>query len=118
MSRAALITGITGQDGAYLAKLLLEKDYQVHGLLPRRGSDMLWRLRELGIADDVNLIHGDVLDTSSLQRALEASRAAEVYNLAAQSFVGASWDQPQLTAQVSGLGVLNVLEAIRTVNPK
>src|SRR5436190_8336650 len=79
---------------------------------------MLWRLRELGIADDVKLIHGDVLDIASLQRALESSRADEVYNLAAQSFVGASCDQPQLTAQVSGLGVLNVLEAIRIVNAK
>ena len=118
MSRAALITGITGQDGAYLAKLLLEKDYAVHGLAPRRGSDMLWRLRELGIVDDVKLIHGDVLDVTSIARAIEQSRADEVYNLAAQSFVGASWDEPHLTAQVSGLGVLNVLEAIRSINPK
>ena len=116
MSKSALITGITGQDGAYLAKLLLEKDYKVYGLVARRGSDMRWRLREVGVEPDVTYIEGDLLDLSSLVRAMEVSRAAEVYNLAAQSFVGSSWQQPVLTAQVTGVGAINVLEAVRIVN--
>ena len=118
MSKSALITGITGQDGAYLAKLLLGKGYQVFGLVARRGSDMRWRLREVGVEQDVTYIEGDLLDLSSLARALEVSKADEVYNLAAQSFVGTSWQQPVLTAQVSGVGAINVLEAIRIVSPK
>jgi GDPmannose 4,6-dehydratase len=113
MTRAALITGVTGQDGAYLAQLLLRKGYAVSGLLPRRSSDTLWRLRELGIERDVMLIDGDVTDLSAVLRALQASKAREVYNLAAQSFVGTSWNQPLLTTQVSGVGAANVLEAIR-----
>ena len=113
MSKSALITGITGQDGAYLAKLLLAKDYRVFGVLARRSSDTRWRLRHLGIADDVTLIDGDLVDMTSILRALEASGAAEVYNLAAQSFVATSWRQPLLTANVTGVGALNVLEAIR-----
>jgi GDPmannose 4,6-dehydratase len=118
MKKNALITGITGQDGAYLAKLLLSKGYQVFGLVARRGSDMRWRLRELGVEADIQYIEGDLLDLSSLARALEVSQADEVYNLAAQSFVGTSWQQPVLTAQVSGVGAINVLEAVRIVNPK
>ena len=118
MSQNALITGVSGQDGAYLAKLLLEKGYTVHGLRPRRGTDTLWRLRELGVIDHVRLIDGDVTDLSSLVRALERSAATEVYNLAAQSFVGTSWDQPLLTGEVTGLGAVNVLEAVRLVNPQ
>ncbi len=118
MSRIALITGISGQDGAYLSHLLLAKGYEVHGLCPRRGSDTLWRLRELGVHDHVRMIDGDVTDLSSLVRALERSRATEVYNLAAQSFVGISWNQPVLTGQVTGLGAVNVLEAVRMVNPQ
>jgi len=118
MNKSALITGITGQDGAYLAKLLLSKGYQVFGLVARRGSDMRWRLREVGVESDVQYIEGDLLDLSSLARALESSKADEVYNLAAQSFVGTSWQQPVLTAQVSGVGAVNVLEAVRIVNPK
>ncbi|MGN6656376.1 MAG: GDP-mannose 4,6-dehydratase [Rhodanobacter sp.] len=117
MNRSALITGITGQDGAYLAKLLLEKGYSVHGFVARRGSDMRWRLREVGVEQDVNYIEGDLLDLSSLARAMEVSKAGEVYNLGAQSFVGTSWQQPVLTAQVSGVGAINVLEAVRIVNP-
>ncbi len=116
-SRSALITGITGQDGAYLAKLLLDKGYNVHGLLARRSTDTLWRLRELGIADEVRYIDGDLADLSSLIRALDASHAEEVYNLGAQSFVGTSWQQPLLTADVDGVGALRVLEAVRIVNP-
>jgi GDPmannose 4,6-dehydratase len=118
MAKNALITGITGQDGAYLAQLLLGKGYQVYGLIARRGSDTLWRLRELGIERRVELINGDMLDPSSLIRALEKSEASEVYNLAAQSFVATSWQQPLLTAQVTGVGVANILEAVRIVNPK
>ena len=118
MSRNALITGITGQDGAYLSRLLLQKGYNVYGVLARRSTDTSWRLRELGIADDVVLLDGDLTDLSSLIRAMEVSKADEVYNLAAQSFVGSSWQQPILTAQVDGVGALNVLEAVRIVNPK
>ncbi len=117
MTASALITGITGQDGAYLAQLLLNKGYKVSGILPRRSSDTLWRLRELGILDDVTLIDGDVTDLSAMLRALRESGAREVYNLAAQSFVGSSWSQPLLTAQITGVGALNVLEAVRLTDP-
>jgi GDPmannose 4,6-dehydratase len=117
MTKTALITGITGQDGAYLAQLLLGKGYKVSGILPRRSTDTLWRLRELGIERDVTLIDGDVTDLSGLLRALQASQAREVYNLAAQSFVGTSWQQPLLTAQNTGVGCANVLESIRLTDP-
>jgi GDPmannose 4,6-dehydratase len=113
MSKQALITGITGQDGAYLARLLLEKGYEVWGLFPRRSTDTLWRLRDLGVAGDVRVASGDITDIASVVRAIEKSRADEVYNLAAQSYVAASWEQPLLTGQVTGLGVGCVLEAIR-----
>jgi GDPmannose 4,6-dehydratase len=113
MTKAALITGVTGQDGAYLAKLLLGKGYDVTGIVPRRSTDTLWRLRELGIERDVKLVDGDVTDLASILRALRDSKATEVYNLAAQSFVGTSWQQPLLTAQITGVGAANVLEAIR-----
>jgi GDPmannose 4,6-dehydratase len=116
--KSALITGITGQDGAYLSRLLLDKGYKVHGLIARRGSDTLWRLKELGVLDGVRLIDGDLIDLASLIRAMETSGAIEVYNLGAQSFVGTSWQQPVLTGQVSGLGAVNVLEAVRIVNPQ
>jgi GDPmannose 4,6-dehydratase len=118
MSKSALITGVTGQDGAYLAKLLLERGYDVHGLFARRTADTLWRLRYLGIDHEVSLIDGDLTDAASLVRAMETSRAEEVYNLAAQSFVATSWQQPLLTGNVTGLAVAAVLEAIRIVNPK
>lgn len=118
VNKSALITGITGQDGAYLAKLLLEKGYQVFGLHARRASDTLWRLRYLDIEDHVNLLEGDLTDLSSLIRAMEKSAADEVYNLGAQSFVGTSWVQPVLTSNVTGIGTLNLLEAVRIVNPK
>ena len=118
MTRSALITGITGQDGSYLAKLLLERGYEVHGLFARRTADTLWRLRYLGIDREVRLIDGDLTDVSSLVRAMEASRPEEVYNLAAQSFVATSWHQPLLTAQVTGMAVTAVLEAVRIVNLK
>jgi len=113
MSKHALITGITGQDGAYLARLLVDKGYEVWGLFPRRSTDTLWRLRDLGVAGDVRVASGDVTDVSSIVRAIEASHADEVYNLAAQSYVAASWEQPLLTGQVTGMAVGCVLEAIR-----
>ena len=118
MTKHALITGITGQDGAYLAQLLLEKGYQVYGLIARRGTDTTGRLRELGIAGQVRLLDGDLIDLSSMIRAMEKSQATEVYNLGAQSFVGTSWDQPILTAEVTGTSVVKMLEAIRIVNPQ
>lgn len=114
--KCALITGITGQDGAYLAQWLLNRGYNVYGVIARRGSDTLWRLRELGIEGDVRLVNGDLNDLSSLIRALEESKADELYNLGAQSFVFTSWEQPILTAQVTGMSVANVLEAVRIVN--
>lgn len=117
-TKNALITGITGQDGAYLAKLLLDKGYSVYGLHARRATDTLWRLRHFGIENRVNLLDGDLTDLSSLIRAMEKSEATEVYNLGAQSFVGTSWEQPVLTAQVTGIGALNLLEAVRIVRPK
>jgi len=116
-TNSALITGITGQDGAYLSQLLLNKGYEVHGVLARRSTDTLWRLRELGIDNDVKLIDGDLTDLSSMIRAIEMSKATEVYNLGAQSFVATSWQQPLLTAKVDGVGALNVLEAVRIANP-
>lgn len=114
--KRALITGITGQDGAYLSQLLLDKGYEVYGLMPRRSTDCMWRLEFLDVAERVTLIHGDMSDLSSLIRAMEISQADEVYNLAAQSFVGSSWDQPLLTAGTTAVGVTNILEAVRIVN--
>lgn len=115
--KTAFLTGITGQDGAYLAKWLLEKGYRVVGLVPRRSTVDRWRLEYLNIAHDVEYREGDLLDVSSLTRAIKACKPDEVYHLAAQSFVGSSWEQPILTAQVTGLGVLHVLEAIRETDP-
>lgn len=118
MTKHALITGITGQDGAYLAKLLLDKGYEVFGLNARRSSDNQWRLRELGIDKSVQLVDGDLSDLSSIVRALQTSKASEVYNLGAQSFVATSWKQPILTGQITGIGATNVLEAVRLINPE
>jgi len=115
--KSALITGITGQDGAYLAKLLLSKGYKVFGFMARRSTDSSWRLKFLGIDKQVEMIEGDLTDLSSLIRAIQKSKASEVYNLGAQSFVATSWQQPILTAQATGVGVLNVLEAIRLTDP-
>lgn len=117
-NKCALVTGITGQDGAYLAKFLLEKGYSVYGIHARRSTDTLWRLREVGVLHDLHLIEGDLTDLSSMVRGMEKTGAQEVYNLGAQSFVGTSWEQPILTAQATGVGALNMLEAIRIVNPK
>jgi len=118
MAKSALITGITGQDGAYLAKLLLTKGYRVFGVLARRSSNTVWRLRHLGVLEDVTLIDGDLVDMTSILRALDTSAPDEVYNLAAQSFVATSWRQPLLTANVTGIGALHVLEALRVHSPK
>jgi GDPmannose 4,6-dehydratase len=111
----ALITGITGQDGAYLAQFLLERGYDVHGLVRRRASaDVIAsRLIWLGISDRVQLHDGDVVDVASLSRVLREAAPQEIYNLAAQSFVHLSWQQPHLTGLVTGLGAVNVLEALR-----
>ena len=117
MPKAALVTGITGQDGCYLADLLLKKGYRVFGLVARRSSDTSWRLREMGIADKVEMVHGDLTDGSSILRAIRTTSPDEVYNLGAQSFVGTSWDQPVLTGEVCGLGVVHILEAIRQFSP-
>ncbi len=116
----ALITGVTGQDGAYLAQLLLGKGYEVVGLMRRSASsDVIGeRLRWLGVLDHVRLVDGNLTDLSSLIRIIEAHRPDEVYNLAAQSFVAASWQQPLLTGSVTGLGAANVLEAVRIVRPE
>ncbi len=120
MIKTVIITGITGQDGAYLTQLLLEKGYTVYGTYRRTSSVSFWRLEELGVADHPNLhlVEFDLTDLGSAIRLIESSGATEVYNLAAQSFVGVSFDQPYTTGQITGLGALNLLEAIRIVNPK
>ena len=118
--KKAIITGITGQDGAYLAKLLLEKGYKVFGTYRRLSSMNIWRIKELGIEQHPNLtlVEYDLTDLGSSIRLIQNCEPDEVYNLAAQSFVGVSFDQPMTTAQITGLGPLNLLEAIRIVNPK
>ena len=116
--KTALITGITGQDGAYLAELLLEKGYRVYGTYRRTSSVNFWRIEELGIDKNPNLILAeyDLTDLGSSIRLLEAAGANEVYNLAAQSFVGVSFDQPITTGHITGIGAVPMLEAIRTIN--
>jgi GDPmannose 4,6-dehydratase len=114
--RRALITGITGQDGSYLAELLLEKGYEVHGMVRRSSTETFQRLG--GIRDQVTLHTGDLLDQRSLVDVLRASEPEEVYNLAAMSFVAASWSQPVLTAEFTALGVTRMLEAMREVTPE
>lgn len=116
MGRRALITGITGQDSAYLSQLLLEKGYEVYGAYRRSSSINLWRLNELGIADAIKLVPIDLLEFSNVLRTVEAVQPDEVYNLAAQSFVTTSFDQPIFTGDVDALGCVRVLEAVRVVN--
>lgn len=116
MGKRALITGITGQDGSYLAELLLSKGYEVYGIIRRSSVTKLDRLE--GIQDQIHLLSADLIDERSLTHVLEVSEPDEVYNLAAQSFVPESWTQPILTGEVTALGVTRVLDAIRTVNPK
>lgn len=117
--KTALITGITGQDGAYLAQLLLSKNYKVFGLSRKSGTAEvnLSRLQWLGIADDIQLVDGDLRDIAALARAIRDVQPDEIYNLAAQSLVTLSWRQPVLTSEVTGLGVANLLEAIRLEKP-
>ncbi|AIO65538.1 GDP-mannose 4,6-dehydratase [Burkholderia oklahomensis] len=119
MSVTAIITGITGQDGAYLAQLLLDKGYVVYGTYRRTSSVNFWRIEELGIGahPNLHLVEYDLTDLSASIRLLQTTRATEVYNLAAQSFVGVSFDQPVTTAEITGIGPLHLLEAIRIVNP-
>lgn len=118
-AKRALITGVTGQDGAYLSQLLLNKGYEVHGLLRRSASAEVVdaRLKWLGIADDVVLHDGNLADLSGLIRVMQEVQPDEVYNLAAQSFVKSSWQQPILTGSITGLGATNVLEAVRISCP-
>jgi GDPmannose 4,6-dehydratase len=114
--RRALITGVTGQDGSYLAELLLEKGYEVYGMTRRASTENLERIAHL--VDRIVLIQGDLLDPSSLDAALRQAQPHEVYNLAAQSFVPTSWNQPVLTAEFTAVGVTRMLEAIRSVDPE
>lgn len=118
--KKAIITGITGQDGAYLAELLLEKGYEVYGTYRRTASVNFWRIKELGIEDHENLhlVEYDLTDQSNSIRMVQKIRPDEIYNLAAQSFVGVSFDQPLATAHITGLGCVHLLEAIRIINPK
>jgi len=116
--KKALITGLTGQDGAYLAKFLLEKGYKVYGTYRRLSTPNFWRLQYLGIFDDINLISADLVDSGSVAEAISISEPDEIYHLAAQSFVGASFEQPIATGMVTGLGVTRILEAIRQINSR
>lgn len=114
--KRALVTGINGQDGSYLAELLIEKGYKVYGIMRRKYN--IDTVNIANILDKIELIYADVTDLVSLVNAMKISQADEVYNLAAQSFVGTSWDQPVLTAEIDGIGVTNILEAIRIVKPE
>src|SRR5213596_3813092 len=116
MARSALITGITGQDGSYLAELLLDKGYEVHGMVRRASTEKFDRIEH--IRDRITLHQGDLLDHRSLTDALKASRPDEIYNLAAMSFVAVSWIQPTLTAEFTGVGVTRMLEAMREASPQ
>ena len=116
MKKRALITGITGQDGSYLAEFLLEKGYQVFGMIRRSSYEKLDRIAHL--QNDLTLVQGDLLDQNSLAAAIREAEPDELYNLAAQSFVPTSWNQPVLTAEFTALGVTRLLEAIRQINPK
>ncbi len=113
--KRALITGITGQDGSYLAELLLDKGYEVYGIWRRKSNVDYGNISHL--KDKVHLIYADMTDLASLMEAIKISNPDEVYNLAAQSFVKTSWDTPVGTAEIDGIGVLNMLEAIRRVKP-
>ncbi|MCX7286650.1 MAG: GDP-mannose 4,6-dehydratase [Rhodobacterales bacterium] len=116
--KKALITGVTGQDGGYLAKLLLDKGYDVTGAIRRNSQIETVRLQKLGIADAVRLVDFDLSEINNINRLIRETAFDEVYNLAAQSFVGSSWDQPIYTGDVNGLGVVRVLDAIRTYSPQ
>ena len=115
--KKALITGIRGQDGAYLSRLLLEKGYKVYGADRRSGDSSFWRLKELGIEKDVEILYMDLLELTNIMREIERIKPDEVYNLAAQSFLKVSFEQPILTADINAIGVLRILEAIRVIKP-
>ena len=119
-SKKAIITGITGQDGAYLAQLLLEKGYEVHGTYRRTSSVNFWRMDELGVTrhPNLHLVEYDLTDLGTTMAMVQKIQPDEIYNLAAQSFVGVSFEQPSTTAQITGVGALNLLEAIRLLDPK
>lgn len=117
MAKRALITGIRGQDGAYLSELLLSKGYEVYGADRRSGEGSNWRLKELGIEREVKVLYMDLLELTNVMRVVERVRPDEVYNLAAQSFVQASFEQPLLTSDINAMGVLRLLEALRVIKP-
>ncbi len=116
--KTAVITGVTGQDGAYLAKLLLEKGYKVFGTYRRLSTPNFWRLQHLGIMDKVQLVSFDLLDQSSMIHLIQTTQPDEFYNLAAQSFVGASFDQPIGAAQITGIGVTRIINTLQMLSPK
>jgi len=118
--KTAFITGITGQDGAYLTKLLLNKNYKVYGTYRRTSSVNFWRLEELGLKNNPNLelVEYDLTDLGSTINLIQRIQPDEIYNLAAQSFVGVSFEQPSTTAQITGIGALHLLEAIRLIDKK
>jgi GDPmannose 4,6-dehydratase len=118
MAKKAIITGIRGQDGAYLAKNLLEKGYEVYGADRRSGDTTFRRLNEFGIHKDVKILYMDLLELTNIYRTIERIKPDEVYNLAAQSFVGTSFDQPIITSDINAMGVIRLLEVIRLVNPE
>lgn len=117
MKKTALVTGMTGQDGPYLAKYLIEKGYHVYGLVKRYSNPNLDNIRWLGIENDVELVTGDITDENCMNHIMQTIKPQEVYNLAAQSFVGISWDLNKLTTEVNCMGPLNLLNAIRQHNP-
>ncbi len=118
MNKTALITGIRGQDGAYLGRLLLEKGYTVFGADRRSGDSSNWRLKELGIENEIKIVYMDLLEFENVYRIIEKIQPDEIYNLAAQSFVHTSFEQPILTSEVNAIGVLRLLEIIRTLKPE
>src|SRR6056300_887850 len=117
MSKTAFITGMTGQDGPYLAKFLLEKDYKVYGLVKRYSNPNFDNMDYLGVTDKIELITGDITDENCMNHLMKSLKPNEVYNLAAQSFVGASWDLNKLTTEVNSIGPLNILNAIKNNTP-
>jgi GDPmannose 4,6-dehydratase len=116
--RKALITGVSGQDGAYLSKLLLDKGYDVTGAIRRNSQPETARLRKLGVANDIRYVDFDLSEINTINRLIRGTEFDEIYNLAAQSFVGSSWEQPIYAADVNGLGVVRLLDAIRTYSPQ
>ena len=118
MKKKALITGITGQDGPYLAKLLLEKNYQVFGLLPRRSKQDFYNLNYLNVKDKIEYLVGDVTDNNCMYKIISKVKPNEIYNLAAQSFVGNSWELSKTTTDVNAIGPLNILNAIKSIDTK